>query len=136
MRLYFFEDAIRDYVRIIGAAKEMLQARNEKLTAYQNASKQLEVRKDKLEKSKGSAKLSKEVEEAEKRMEETKTEFNNISDTCKDELLRFETQKAIEIKKILIKLTQTNINFGVQVIDQWKSFLNTDLSSSDGPAVI
>jgi len=30
---------------------------------------------------------------------------------------------------MLIRLTQANINFGLQVVDQWKVFLSNDLSA-------
>jgi len=47
-----FEDVLKDYVRILSSIKEMLNARNEKLVLYQNASKQLESKKEKLDKTK------------------------------------------------------------------------------------
>lgn len=126
----YFEDSIRDYVRIIGAAKEMLAVRNEKLVAYQNISKQLEDKKQKLAKTHGNTKLHKEIDDFEPKVDEAKAEFNAISEICKSELLRFESTKALEIKKILVKFTQTNINFGLQVMDQWKQFLSNELSLS------
>jgi len=127
----FFEDSIRDYVRILGAVKEMLNARSEKLAIYQNMSKQLELKKEKFEKTKGnnSVKLEKDIEETEKRMEETRQEFNDISNTCKSELQQFETSKLQDIKNFLIKLTQININHDLLVIDQWKGFLQHLLDS-------
>jgi len=102
-----------------------------KLAVYQTASKSLEVRKEKLEKSKTSAKLAKEVEEAEKRIEESRSEFNNISDICKEELLRFENQKAIEIKKkfspnLLKQISILEFKFSIN----GRVFLNTDLSAN------
>jgi len=128
----FFEDVIRDYIRILGAVKEMLTARGEKLIVYQNATKQLEMKKDKFEKGKGVAntKVEKEIEEAEKKMEETKEDFNNISNICKLELQRFESTKLQDIKNLLIKLTQININHDLLVIDQWKGLLHHLLESN------
>eukprot|EP01114_Cavostelium_apophysatum_P017147 TRINITY_DN5024_c0_g1_i1.p1 TRINITY_DN5024_c0_g1~~TRINITY_DN5024_c0_g1_i1.p1 ORF type:complete len:424 (+),score=125.78 TRINITY_DN5024_c0_g1_i1:1769-3040(+) len=125
----FFEDSIRDYVRIIGAAKEMLQARTDKLISYQSATKNLESKKEKQDQGKGNPKLSQEIEAAERRVEDTKAEFNTVSDICKSEIGRFERTKAIEIKRMLVKLTQTNINYELQIIDQWKKYLADELSS-------
>jgi len=106
-----FEDNIRDYIRILGAVKEMLNVRTEKLTLYQNVTKQLETKKEKFEKVKAtSSKMEKEIEEAEKRMEETKEDFIKISNICKSELQRFESTKLQDIKNLLIKLTQIHIN--------------------------
>jgi len=119
----FFEDSLRDYVRIIGAVKEMLNQRSESLYHYQNATKQ-------LEKLKQATKIKeRDLEEAEKKVEETKSDFLGISDSCKSELQRFEATKMIDFKRMLIRLTQANINFGLQVVDQWKVFLSNDLSS-------
>jgi sorting nexin-1/2 len=120
----FFEDNIRDYIRVLGSVKEMLAVRGEKLFAYQNATKQLEMKKEKLDKAKpASIKSEKEIEEAEKRMEDAKEEFNKISEVCKSELQRFEATKLQDIKSLLIKLTQININHDLLVIDQWKGLL-------------
>jgi len=120
-----FEDNIRDYIRILGAVKEMLNVRTEKLTLYQNVTKQLETKKEKFEKVKAtSSKMEKEIEEAEKRMEETKEDFIKISNICKSELQRFESTKLQDIKNLLIKLTQIHINHDLLIIDQWKGFLH------------
>jgi len=72
--------------------------------------------------------LIKEIEDLGKRVEETKSDFNAISETCKAELQRFESTKAKDIKKMLVKLSQANLNFGVQYVDQWKVFLANELS--------
>lgn len=114
----------------------MLQARNEKLALYQNATKQLELKKEKFEKMKGSPKAEKEIEEvcfrisltkngqAERRVTETQQEFNSISETCKSELQRFEEMKHRDLKRVLVKLTQINIDHGLQVVDGWKLLLS------------
>ncbi len=69
--------------------------------------------------------------QAEKRMEETKEDFTNISNICKSELLRFEESKLQDIKNLLIKLTQININHDLLVIDQWKGLLHHLLDSNN-----
>jgi hypothetical protein len=54
---------MKDYVRILGAVKEMLNSRVEALNAYQNATKQLESKNEKFQKTKGNSKVEKELEE-------------------------------------------------------------------------
>jgi len=120
----FLEDAIRDYIRLIGAVKEMLSARTEKLVAYQNASKQVENKKEKLGRNKENSKLEKEIKEAEKRESETKQDFFNISNICKGELQRFEESKTQDFKYILVKFSQINVNFELQAADSWKNLLS------------
>jgi len=64
------------------------------------------------------------MEDAEKKMEEAKEDFNVISGICKSELQRFEEFKMQDIKNFLIKLTQININNDLLVADQWKGMLH------------
>jgi len=116
--IVYFEDVIRDYLRIISSVKEMLAARNEKLAIYQNQSKQLDLKK---EKSKG--KNEKDLEELANKTEQSKQEFNSISELCKTELTKMSTVKSIDFKQMLIKFVQTNLDSEIQKVDEWKSAL-------------
>jgi len=102
----------------------MLSARTEKLVAYQNASKQVENKKEKLGRNKENSKVEKEIKEAEKRESETKQDFFNISNICKGELQRFEESKTQDFKYILVKFSQINVNFELQAADSWKNLLS------------
>jgi len=122
----FYEDSLRDYIRMLAAVKEMLSTRNEKLMLYQQHSKQVDLKKEKLEKAKGSssAKLTREIEEGEKVVQDSKDNFDAISEICKQELQNFEKMKTQDFNKMLVRLTQININYEVQVLDHWKSLLS------------
>lgn len=76
----------------------MLNDRDEVLLEYQNASRALESKKDKLEKAKASApnrvKASeKEVEDATLKVEDSKREYERISMSCRRELDLFDVTR-------------------------------------------
>jgi len=123
-----FEDSLRDYHRLLSAVKEMLSARQEKLNAYHSAFKSLETKKEKLEKTKGNAKLEQDVTAAQELSGKSELEFNQVSAISRNELQQFEATKLKDIKALLIQYTQININFELQMADYWKSLMN-DLQS-------
>jgi sorting nexin-1/2 len=122
--ILFFEDSIRDYLRILSSVKEMLDARNEKLSIYQNYSKQYESKEEKYKKTKNLQKNEKELEELKQKENHAKEEFEKISEVVKLELQKFEETKKEDFKIIFEKLSQINIDYQLQAIDQWKIFLN------------
>jgi len=111
----YFEDVLRDYLRILSSVKEMLAARSEKLGVYQNQSKQLELKKDKLK--------SKEQEELSNKTEQSKSEFNTISELCKSELSDMANIKSKDFNKMLCKFVQMNIDIEIQKLNEWKTAL-------------
>jgi len=111
----YFEDVIRDYLRILSSVKEMLAARGEKLGVYQNQSKQLELKKDKLK--------SKELEELSNKTEQSKSEFNTISELCKSELADMADIKSKDFNKMICKFVQMNIDIEIQKLNEWKTAL-------------
>jgi sorting nexin-1/2 len=52
----YFEDSMKDYIRIIGATKDVLSNRSTDLWHYQQATKSREGQADKLEKGRGTSK--------------------------------------------------------------------------------
>jgi len=118
-----FEDSLKDYHRLLQAVKEMLAARQDKLTAYHNASKSLETKREKLEKTKGNAKLEQEVNAAQELFTKTELEFNQVSAVSRAELQQFEATKLKDIKALLVQYTQININFELQMADFWKQLM-------------
>eukprot|EP01117_Protostelium_nocturnum_P011715 TRINITY_DN4266_c0_g1_i1.p1 TRINITY_DN4266_c0_g1~~TRINITY_DN4266_c0_g1_i1.p1 ORF type:complete len:441 (-),score=188.19 TRINITY_DN4266_c0_g1_i1:62-1384(-) len=119
-----FEESLKDYLRIIASVKELLQSRQDRLVAYQNATKNLEQKRERLEKTKGNAKLETEVTQAQEKYEETQNEFNLVSSRAKSEIQRFEAEKLRDVKAILVRFTQININYELQMADLWKILLS------------
>ncbi|PRP73193.1 vacuolar protein sorting-associated protein vps5 [Planoprotostelium fungivorum] len=119
-----FEDSLRDYARLLQAVKEMLNARQEKLNAYHYSFKSLETKREKMEKTKGNAKLEQEVAAAQDTATKSELEFNQVSAISRNELQQFEAMKLNDIKALLIQYTQININFELQMADYWKSLMS------------
>lgn len=119
----YFEEPIKDYIRMLGAVKEMLQVRTDKLTHFQTLSKQLEQKKEKQEK-KANPKAEKEIEELQKKVSDAEEEFRKISDIAKSEVQRFESTKTRDFHNLLLKLNQIQLTSELQIVDQWKSALD------------
>jgi hypothetical protein len=58
-----FEENLKDFCRILGAVKEMLKSRDDKLAAYQGSIKNSEARREKFNKNKMNNKFLRELEE-------------------------------------------------------------------------
>jgi sorting nexin-1/2 len=117
----YFEDALRDYIRTLGAVKDMLADRDVVLLEYQNATRNLETKRDRKTKVKN---IEREVEDAMKRVDETKREYEQISRVCRQELEIFDTTRAREIKRMMGLLVQVNLEHSLQVVDLWKTLIS------------
>jgi len=103
-----FEDVLRDYSRMIASSKEMLEYRNERMGMYQE--------------SVAISKINPALETQTQSTDKSKDSFENISNTCKEELQRFESTKTKELSNAISLLVQTNINHQVRVANLWKTF--------------
>jgi len=97
-----FEQSLRDYQRLVGSAKDMLVQRGWALNSYQTNSAAAEKKR-------------------ENKLEETKARYEALTAACKEELNRFNTQKAAELRETLTVLVQININHELRVVDLWKA---------------
>eukprot|EP01116_Phalansterium_solitarium_P023346 TRINITY_DN8118_c0_g1_i1.p1 TRINITY_DN8118_c0_g1~~TRINITY_DN8118_c0_g1_i1.p1 ORF type:complete len:443 (+),score=212.65 TRINITY_DN8118_c0_g1_i1:88-1329(+) len=84
-----FEDELRDGLRQLAAVREMLQARDDKLSLLQQAERNLDAKKDRLLKA-PSAKLDREAHDAERKQDEARAGFNAVNDTVRAELATFD----------------------------------------------
>jgi len=112
----YFEDVVRDYLRILSSVKEMLAARSEKLAVYQNQSKQLDLKKDKVK--------GKDLEDLSNKTEQSKAEFNSTSELCKTELTEMSNMKSKDFKQMITKFVQMNIDIEIQKLNEWKIALS------------
>lgn len=129
-----FEEALKDYLRVLGAVKEMLADRDEVLLEYQNASRSLDTKKEKMEKDKArssSTKSQKELDDAQKKVEDTKREYESISTQVRAELNVFDVTRAREIRRMISLLVQSNMENSLQVVDLWKSYISETQGSDE-----
>eukprot|EP01121_Diplochlamys_sp_Union-15-3_P014889 TRINITY_DN4814_c0_g1_i14.p1 TRINITY_DN4814_c0_g1~~TRINITY_DN4814_c0_g1_i14.p1 ORF type:complete len:227 (+),score=49.72 TRINITY_DN4814_c0_g1_i14:541-1221(+) len=128
-----FEFAIKDYLRITGSVKDLLTNRDAALLKCQTAEKNLEQKKQKLEKNTSASKASAfqaEVTEAEKQRDTLKQSFEEASKECKEEIEIFMKTKNKEITNALREMVQTNMNHELRVLDLWKELLRMIEESS------
>eukprot|EP00026_Physarum_polycephalum_P006569 Phypoly_transcript_06617.p1 GENE.Phypoly_transcript_06617~~Phypoly_transcript_06617.p1 ORF type:complete len:547 (-),score=107.31 Phypoly_transcript_06617:7-1647(-) len=130
-----FEEALKDYLRVLGAVRDMLADRDEILLEYQNATRAYEAKREKIDKDKarGSSKAKgseRELDEAQRKVDETKREYEALSATVRAELEVFDTTRAREIRRMISLLVQSNMEHSLQVVDQWKSYIS-DTQGSD-----
>jgi len=107
----------------------MLNDRDEVLLEYQNSSRALESKKDKLEKIKTitpqkSRSVEKEVEDATQKVDEARKEYERITASCRRELDFFDATRGKEIRRMITLLVQANMEHSLQVVDLWKAFIS------------
>jgi len=131
-----FEEGVRDYVRYIDSVKAVLKQRIDALGAMQNQSRQVLALKDKAKAAAGPVKQKLEMDLAnEERTEANKRQtFEQLSKTVRVELERFERTKGREIKELVGKLVQYNMNMELQLVDTWKNFLS--MLQRDAPVAV
>jgi len=131
-----FEEALKDYLRVLGAVRDMLADRDEVLLEYQNATRAFEAKREKLDKDKarGSSKSKggeRELDEAQRKVDDTKREYEALSATVRSEIEVFDTTRAREIRRMISLLVQANMEHSLQVVDQWKSYISDSQGSDE-----
>ncbi|KYQ93640.1 Phox domain-containing protein [Tieghemostelium lacteum] len=132
----YFEEGIRDYIKVLGAVKELLNDRLDALFYMQNQERILASKKEKLEKlrmsnpAKASA-MSKEVEDQTRKLSEAKSEYERITASAKLELNKFDEKRASEMKRILNFVIRLNLDHFLKSSDCWKEFLTEQHQNGD-----
>ncbi|KAL6064345.1 Sorting nexin MVP1 [Balamuthia mandrillaris] len=122
-----FEEVLVDHQRMIGAAKAAFNDRLSALSEYQNLQKQLESKKERVEKMRGSHKVSSveaEYFELKGKVEIAESEFNSLSAIVRTEMIRFEKSRVPQIRKALRDFATANLHCTVQTLDQWKQMID------------
>eukprot|EP01113_Clastostelium_recurvatum_P043972 TRINITY_DN735_c0_g1_i3.p1 TRINITY_DN735_c0_g1~~TRINITY_DN735_c0_g1_i3.p1 ORF type:complete len:558 (+),score=127.81 TRINITY_DN735_c0_g1_i3:41-1675(+) len=130
-----FEDAIRDYLRMLQAVKDMLADRADVLMDYSNATRQLEGKKERFDKMQKSGKgktadLEREIEEATRIEQELKRQFEEVSARCREELALFDRTRQWEMRRVIKALAQANLEHSLLTADLYKNF-TSDIHKSE-----
>jgi len=127
-----FEEPIQNILRLIQAAKDTLANRLVALAEFQGAEKRLAAFNEKKSKPgfKSSPATDQQGEQLQKRLEETKEEYDMITSSVKKELERFDAGKKKELTRALREYGKSNMDCTVQMADQWKKLLNQIQSSA------
>lgn len=130
----YFEDSMRDYIRIISSAKDVLANRSHDLFLYQSATKTREARADKLEKSRGTPKESQfadELRDSESKEKEARDAYDAISGSTTAQLKFFNQEKSRELGQSVRRFVQANMNHHLRVVDLWKELLTVVEDNED-----
>jgi sorting nexin-1/2 len=130
----YFEDSMRDYIRIISSAKDVLSNRTHDLFLYQSATKNREARADKLEKSRGTPKESQfadELRDSEGKEKQARDAFDSITSSATEELKVFAQHKNRELGQSVRRFVQANMNHHLRVVDLWKELLTVIEDNED-----
>jgi len=131
----FFDEPIKDYVRLVKQVKAALEVRVQKLHEYESFVAAVEAKKqsrDRLSTARGndpqmhSVKLNaaeEELTQAQKSVEKTKEEFDVITRRVFEELDRFKKEKLIDFKSIVLDYVQLQIEYNQEVERSWKEVL-------------
>jgi len=121
-----FEDQIKDYVRLVGACKDLVENRNFALLEFQTRQGEATLASEKLQKAQGTAKasaFSAEALDANEATTEAEQKFKTLTKNVKIELGLFKLNKSHNLRKALRELVTLNINYNLRVVNLWKELL-------------
>uniref|UniRef100_W5NCW5 Sorting nexin-1 n=1 Tax=Lepisosteus oculatus TaxID=7918 RepID=W5NCW5_LEPOC len=126
---FIFAELLSDYVRLLGAVRGCFDQRMKTWQRWQDAQTTLQKKReteakllwankpDKLQQAKD------EISEWESRVTQYERDFERISATVRKEVLRFEKEKARDLKTQLVKYLETLLHTQQQLIKYWEAFL-------------
>lgn len=121
----YFEDSLKDWIRVINSAHEVLDNRTNDLLAYQNATKSRESKQEKLNKNPSNANAQQELNDAEARETTCRNQFELISKTARDELDGLLKVKSQELAVAIRRLVQNSMNYHLSAASLWKEILSS-----------
>lgn len=121
----YFEDSIKDWIRVINAAHEVLDNRLSDLLAYQNATRSRESKQEKLNKNPSNPNAQQELNDAEARETTCRNQFELISKTAREELDGLLRVKSQELAVAVRRLVQNSMNYHLSAASLWKEILSS-----------
>lgn len=122
-----FEDQVKDYIRLVGACKDLMENRNVALLELQTCKADLALKSDRRTKNQGSSKtstLAADLQDAQEAETHAEQNFNSMSRSVKSELEAFKINKGRDLRHALRELVRMNINHQLRVVNLWKELLN------------
>jgi len=124
---FFFEDQVKDYVRLVGACKDLMENRNTVLLELQTCKADSQLKNDKLQKAQGTPRapaLSAEFLDSNAATTEAEQNYATITKNVRTELETFKQKKGHDLRRALRELVRLNINHQLRVVNLWKELLN------------
>lgn len=119
----FFEDALRDWIRVINSAHEVMDNRSQDLLLYQSATRMRESKQEKLNKNPSNPLAQQELTDAEAKETTCRNQFEVISKTAREELDALLKLKSAELAVAHRRLVQNSMNYHLSAASLWKEAL-------------
>jgi len=122
-----FEDQVKDYVRLVGACKDLMENRSATLLEFQTCQADAALKSERFQKAQGTSKASAldaglhNANEATNRAEQ---KYNALSTDVRNELETFKRKKGQDLRRALRELVRLNINHQLRVVNLWKELLS------------
>ena len=134
-----FEEPIKDYVRLLGQARQAIGARESALKTLNAAGAALEKKKDVLEryrhathKEEKQQSMARDVADAEAMSACAKQEYDAVSARVDGEMARFQREKLADFKVMLSSFIQLQLEHSSRVQAMWRELL-PHLEGVDAP---
>ena len=124
----FFEEPIKDYVRMIHAVKQALEVRNRLEVTYETNLAEQQAKKlavGRAAESGRQAEAEAEYNKATERVEASKAEFDEVTQRIFEEVDQFKREKLRDFKSIILDFVQLQIEYNQKVKQTWSSVLET-----------
>jgi len=123
----FFDEPIKEYVKLVKQVKLALDARQTKATAYENLMGALASKQDQKARlpsgdSRGPS-LDDEIRQTKSQLEEAKRQFELVTERVLDEMDRFKREKLVDFKRIVLDYVQLQIEYNQKVEESWRTLL-------------
>ena len=125
----YFEEPVRDYVRMAAAVKQALDTRTSHQLAYEAALADLQAKTAAHNRIAASApgpkaaQAEQEVAKAQQRVDETKKSFELVSERVLAEMERFKREKLADFRALILDYVQLRIEFSRKTEEAWRGVL-------------
>ncbi|KAK9723287.1 Vacuolar protein sorting-associated protein vps5 [Basidiobolus ranarum] len=124
---FTFESTLDEYLRTIGSIKLAFNARIKAYQSWHTSIADFNKKREKLRSQQAKpervSQLTHETSEAESKVEQEKTKFEEITSTLKQELIRFDEEKVEDFKQSLEKYLRSTISTQMELISLWEAYL-------------
>ncbi|GBB90525.1 hypothetical protein RclHR1_01750024 [Rhizophagus clarus] len=121
------ENTVGEYIRIIASIKVAFNSRAKVYQTWQNSISDLQKKKANYERSKSQGrfdqdKMLTQIAEAEHKVEDCKSEFEDVSKLIKNELDRFDKEKVEDFKNSVEAFLESMVQTQKEIISLWESY--------------
>jgi len=122
-----FEDQVKDYVRLVGACKDLMENRSAVLLELQTCQADATLKSERLQKAQGTPRaptLDTFLQNANDATNRSEQKYNSITNDIRTELDVFKRKKGQDLRRALRELVRLNINHQLRVVNLWKELLS------------